>query len=111
MIEINHEVKNDTLIINPVGRLDGLTSKKFMEDTEGLIKLNSARVIINLDSLDYISSEGLRSILTTAKTIKSQGGKFGLCTPLDGVREVLEISGFGAMLGVYESLELALSSV
>jgi len=38
-------------------------------------------------------------------------GKFGLCSPLSGVKEVLEISGFGAMLGVYETEELAIANI
>jgi len=107
MIQIKSEVKTDLVLIQPVGRLDGLTSKEFLDETQKLLKSNPKKVIINLDSLDYISSEGLRSLLTTAKNIKSHGGNFTLCSPQSSVKEVLDISGFGDMLGVHDTVELA----
>lgn len=111
MIEIRNENKSGVLIIQPEGRLDGLTSRKFMNETEVLLKPDVNKVILDLERLDYISSEGLRSILTTAKTIKNHNGKFGICSPQEGVKEVLEISGFGALLGIYDSLDLAIASI
>jgi len=107
MIEIKSEIKTDLILIQPVGRLDGLTSKKFLDETQNLLKSNPKKVIINLDSLDYISSEGLRSLLTTAKNVKSHQGNFTLCAAQSSVKEVLEISGFGNMLGLYDTVELA----
>jgi len=34
-----------------------------------------------------------------------------LCAPMEGVKEVLDISGFGQMLGVYASEEEALKNI
>lgn len=111
MLAIKKENKQGVLIITISGRLDGLTSKQFLDEVESMVSATENKVILNLNTLDYISSEGLRSVLTTAKKIKSLDGKFGLCSPLSGVKEVLEISGFGAMLGVYETEELAIANI
>jgi len=103
MLEVKIENKSGILVIEPIGRLDGLSSKQFLEDIENQILKDSNQVILNLENLDYVSSEGLRSILTTAKKTKSLDGKLVLCAPKDGVKEVLDISGFGQMLGVFET--------
>ena len=70
MLETKIENKEGILVIAPIGRLDGLTSKDFLEATENEITNEANKVILNLENLDYISSEGLRSVLTTAKKPK-----------------------------------------
>jgi anti-sigma B factor antagonist len=111
MLEVKIENKSGILVIEPIGRLDGLSSKQFLEEIDKQILKDSNQAILNLEKLDYISSEGLRSILTTAKKTKSLGGKLVLCAPRDGVKEVLDISGFGQMLGVYETEAQAIESM
>jgi anti-anti-sigma factor len=110
MLETTVENKKGILVITPIGRLDGLTSKDFLEATEKQINNEANKVVLNLDRLDYISSEGLRSVLTTAKKTKTFDGQLVISGPKDGVKEVLDISGFGQMLGVFATEEEALKS-
>ena len=84
MLETKINLKNGVLTIQAIGRLDGLTSKEFIETAEKEISQENSKVILNLQNLDYISSEGLRSVLTTAKKTKSLGGKLILCAPMGG---------------------------
>jgi anti-anti-sigma factor len=110
MLETIVNNKLGILVITIKGRLDGLTSKEFLEVTDKEVVATSNKVVLNLEHLDYISSEGLRSILTSAKKSKSLGGQLILCGPKDGVKEVLDISGFGQMLGVFDSEDKALKN-
>ena len=110
MLETKIENKEGILVIAPIGRLDGLTSKDFLEATENEITNEANKVILNLENLDYISSVGLRSVLTTAKKTKAFDGQLVISGPRDGVKEVLDISGFGQMLGVFATEEVALKS-
>lgn len=73
MLETKINLNNGVLTIQAIGRLDGLTSKEFIEATEKEISQENSKVILNLQNLDYISSEGLRSVLTTAKKNKIVG--------------------------------------
>ncbi len=111
MLETNISHKKGILIIQATGRLDGLTSKKFLEVAVDEISKDSNNVVLNLERLDYISSEGLRSVLTAAKNAKSLSGKLVLCGPTAGVKEVLDISGFGQMLGVFDTEDEALDAM
>jgi anti-anti-sigma factor len=111
MLEIKSECTDNVLIIAPAGRLDGITSRDFSEKIIGLIDELSRLVVLNLADLNYISSEGLRVILTAAKKAKAEGGALTLCSPQQSVHEVLTISGFAPMLGVYASVDEAVGVV
>ena len=111
MLEIKSECTDNVLIIAPAGRLDGITSREFSEQIIALIDANSTRVVLDLAGLNYISSEGLRVILTAAKKAKSGGGTLTLCAAQPSVHEVLTISGFAPMLGVHATVEAAVSTV
>ena len=52
MLETNVSHKKGTLIIQVIGRLDGLTSKQFLEVTEDEISNDSNTVVLNLEKLD-----------------------------------------------------------
>ena len=68
-------------------------------------------LVINLTGLEYISSAGLRSILSTAKQLKAKDGKM-LFTGLQGpVKDVFKISGFGSIFKTFETEEEALRQI
>ena len=65
--------------------------------------------VIDFAGLDYISSAGLRVILATTKKLKEKEGKLLLSSLKDIVKEVFEISGFTAIIPIYDSVETALT--
>lgn len=111
MLEISHEVINDVLVIKLAGRLDGVTSKTFTEKTSTADQASFARIVLNCKDLNYISSEGLRVMLMTAKRAKSLGGAMTLCSVNSSVNEVLVISGFGNLFGVHADVNQAVAAL
>lgn len=111
MLEVKNEVLNGVLVIQLMGRLDGLTSKSFVEKTNSPEHSSHARIVLNCKDLSYISSEGLRVILMTAKKAKSLGGALTLCDMNPSVSEVMAISGFGELLGVHNSVDEAIIAI
>ena len=111
MLEVKNEVLNDVLVIHLIGRLDGLTSKTFVEKTSAPEHASHARIVLNCKDLNYISSEGLRVMLMTAKKAKSLGGALTLCDMNPSVNEVMVISGFGELLGVHADVAQAIKAI
>lgn len=111
MLEITNESIKDVLVIHLDGRLDGITSKSFMEKVSEYEQAKYARVVLNCEHLTYISSEGLRVILVLAKNTRSLGGVLALCDLTEAVKFVITISGFDNILGVYDSVEKAIKAV
>jgi anti-anti-sigma factor len=111
MLEVNDEVLDDVLVIKLSGRLDGITSKLFSEKTNADEYASLSHVVLECKDLNYISSEGLRVMLMVAKKAKAQGGALTLASVNPSVNEVMEISGFGALLGVHANIADAIKAI
>ena len=65
---------------------------------------------LDLGGVEYISSAGLRVILASAKSLKSKDGMLLLANAQGPVKEVFDISGFGSVFSIYDSVEAALEA-
>ncbi|MDQ1336385.1 MAG: hypothetical protein QG552_3335 [Thermodesulfobacteriota bacterium] len=99
--------EKDRFIITVTGRIDAVTAPEFETRLLDWINAGETRLIVDLGGLEYISSAGLRSILTIAKNLKTKQGKLALCSLRDTVKEVFEISGFSTIIPVCESVAAA----
>jgi len=110
-MEISRRKEKNTVVVSVTGRLDAVTSPDFEKELTGLIAQGETLFVLDFGKLDYISSAGLRSVLATTKRLKEKQGKLFLATLKDVVKEVFEISGFSAIIPIYESPDLALSKI
>jgi len=70
----NSGKQKDCLLITVEGRMDAVTTPEFEQTLGGWIDEGEIRFIVDLAGLDYISSAGLRGILTSVKRLKAMGG-------------------------------------
>lgn len=101
-MDIEQRQTEDITIVNVSGRLDSSVSGQLMDRLVGIVNSGSAKLIVNLQDLHYISSAGLRSILVAAKLIRSSGGELRLCQPSELVRKILLESGFSNLIRIDE---------
>jgi len=107
-MEIENTGKEDGyFIVTVTGRMDATTAPEFEAYMGRWIGQGEVQFIVDFGGLEYISSAGLRSILTTTKSLKAKQGKLILCALRDTVKEVFEISGFSTIIPVYDSVEVA----
>ncbi len=91
MIDIN----NDKLItITITERLDATNADEAREIIENKISSIDKDVLIDVDSLKYISSAGLQIILYIAKEAKAAGKQTFLHGAKGEVGEIFRLSGF-----------------
>ena len=107
-MNITTRTVNDVTVVDFSGRLDTRTSGHATEEMSRIA--GTSKILVNLENLEYISSAGLRVLLLTAKQLAQSGGTMKLCGANGTVEEVLEISGFGALLDLHDSEQEALSS-
>lgn len=97
-MEIYRENLDSTLILSLSGRLDTSTAPQL----EAEIKNSYAgikRLELDFAEVDYVSSAGLRVLLSAQKTMQKQGELILKNVP-DTVMEVLEITGFVDILTI-----------
>ncbi|OIO60360.1 MAG: hypothetical protein AUJ82_02785 [Verrucomicrobia bacterium CG1_02_43_26] len=110
-MEINQEQQNGYEIISLIGRLDANTASELEAVFQTLTQKPDLKIIVQCAGLDYISSAGLRVLLTTAKTLKLNNGKIGLCMLNPNVKQVFDISGFTSIFPIFDTLEEALENL
>ncbi len=89
------------------GRLDAVTSKDFEDRVVQIIDQGEKFFLFDFVALDYISSAGLRALLTAKKKLGGSGGKIVLSGMKKPVQEVVEIAGFTPLFVIAASTEEA----
>ena len=109
---MNTTIKNegDISIISLTGSLDTNTSKEAEDQINKLLEEGSIKLLIDLTDLDYISSSGLRILLSTSKKLKPLKGEMRICGLNETVNEVFEISGFTMIFKIFKTIEEAKTS-
>ena len=63
--------ENNAVIVKISGRMDAVTAPEFEKILSAWIDESEKYFVVDLSSLEYISSAGLRSILIIAKKLKA----------------------------------------
>jgi anti-anti-sigma factor len=108
-MELNTRKEQDVAVIAVKGRVDAVTAPQFEKHLSGLIEAGELFLLIDLSDLEYISSAGLRTILATAKRLKTIQGELLFAGLRGPVEEVFKISGFHTIFKVYETTTAALT--
>ncbi|MBP7529822.1 MAG: STAS domain-containing protein [Syntrophorhabdaceae bacterium] len=109
-MEITTRKEKNSAVVSVSGRIDAITAPDFEKSLEELITAGEKSILINLSGLGYISSAGLRSILSSAKKLKALSGEI-MFTGLQGpVEEVFQISGFKSIFKIFSSEAEALDA-
>ena len=107
-MEISIRQQAQALVVVVKGRMDATSAPTFESTLAGHMAAGVSRVVVDCGALEYISSAGLRSLLSTAKTLRTRNGELVFAGIKDMVREVFEITGFVTMFTLYDSTEAAL---
>ena len=96
-MEIKTKAEGNKLTIAVSGRVDTVTAPEL----EAGLKFGDAKnVVIDLKDVPYMSSAGLRLLLTAHKTMLANGGELQIANVQPSVREVLDITGFSDILNL-----------
>lgn len=92
-------------VLRPSGRMDGQTSADLESECLEHLGGGTPRLALDLAEVPYVSSAGLRVILSLFRACASRGGALALLAPQPMVREVLAVSGFETLLPIHASIE------
>jgi anti-sigma B factor antagonist len=98
-VEITISDMSDTRSIKLVGRLDTLTAPELETPLKESCE-QWQNTIVNCEELDYVSSAGLRVLLTGQKAASGLEHSLTLINVSDDVREVFDITGFSHFLDI-----------
>lgn len=92
MLNITKEQKDGILNVALEGRLDTTTSPELEKMLKESLD-DVSELILDFEKLEYISSAGLRVLLSAQKTMNKQG-EMKLIHVREEVKEIFEVTGF-----------------
>ena len=95
-VEKKSEGNNVTLVLS--GRLDTSTAPELEEEVKTGLE-GTEDLVFDLTELDYISSAGLRVLLSALKKMPKRGS-MKITNPNESVMEIFEVTGFSDILTI-----------
>lgn len=95
-MEIATSEENGKVRLSLSGRLDTTTAPQLDEALRALEA--SSDIALDFTDLEYLSSAGLRVLLSAQKRTTASGGALRICNANESTLEVFEITGFSDFL-------------
>ncbi len=92
MLNIEKKLENDRLTVALEGRLDTTTAPQLEESLKESID-GVKELVMDFEKLEYISSAGLR-VLLSAQKIMTKQGSMKVIHVSDLIKEIFEVTGF-----------------
>lgn len=102
------------VVLELVGRIDSVTAATLEADLKAALEQASSEklgLVVDLTSLDFITSVGLRALMVIARAAKKENVVMGLAAPNDVVREILTIARFTHVVPVHMTLDDAYGAI
>lgn len=98
MLNITKNTENSTLTVSLAGRLDTTTAPALEQELKASLD-GVSELVIDMSALEYISSAGLRVLLSAQKLMNKQG-QMKVVHVSETIMEIFEVTGFSDILTI-----------
>lgn len=91
-------------VVKISGRVDSATAPDLEQALQDLINTDRNQMVLDLQDTEYMSSAGLRVLVSTLKSAKKSGGDLKLAQLSPRVKEVLDLAGLTPVFNVHADL-------
>jgi anti-sigma B factor antagonist len=109
-VNINVSVQDQVTLVEVQGRIDSMNANELGDALTQLIDEGRAQIVLDLAGVDYMSSAGLREIVSALKRIRRGTGDLRIAQPSERVQEVMEMAGLDTIFQIYSTQMEAVGS-
>lgn len=95
-IEVQQQGRSARVVVD--GRLDAAWTDTFAARMDELVRAGADTIVVDAAGLSFLSSLGIRCLITMAQRLRAVGGSFRLSEPSDPVRQVIDLARLGPIL-------------
>lgn len=99
-MKIQEVQNNEQTIVSLSGLLDSSSSPEFQDVVNRLLQQAQPNLIVDLEQLDYTSSQGIRTFLTLIKKVSEKQGTLVFRNIKPAVRDVFDLSGISQLMRI-----------
>lgn len=92
-MKLSVKQNDNRIVVTLEGMLDTDSSADFLREMNKLMEGGDNEIALEMGELQYVSSQGIRSILAVIKTMMAKNGKLVFRNVRPPVKDILEMSG------------------
>lgn len=102
-LHVDFEEIEHKSILRLDGRLDAVTSPILERKINSLIEEKHYRILLDFLRVDYLSSAGIRLLLSITKKLRAKKGDLALFAVNDEVMEIIKMAGFDKIFLIFST--------
>ena len=106
-MEITQSKMEKAIVLEITGRIDTEDAVRLDVSCDQVIQQGKANIVFDFTELEYLSSSGLRSILSVSKKLKPLKCQGVIVGARGKVQEIFDIAGFISLFPMCDTLEKA----
>lgn len=108
---LKEKVQDGIILLTVRGFLDAHTFEQLEKTIDGLFETGTYRIIVDLSTLDYISSAGAGVFIGAVGKAQENEGNIVLMKPTPNVKEVFDLLGLSQIFTFKNSREEAIKAL
>jgi anti-anti-sigma factor len=109
-MEIATQEYKRVAVMSVTGRVDSATAPELESKLRELVDSDKNQIVLDLKDVEYMSSAGLRAMVSTLKAVKRVNGDLRISSPSPRVEEVLRLAGLTSIFSIHSTQEEAIAS-
>jgi anti-sigma B factor antagonist len=109
-MEISTQEQKRVSVMSVSGRVDSATAPDLENSLKKLVESDKTQIVLDLKDVEYMSSAGLRAMVSTLKAVKRVNGDLRLANPSPRVEEVLRLAGLTSIFSIHPTQDEAVAS-
>lgn len=106
-MEINKKLREGITVIELSGRCEIQDYDNLNEHLNLIVESGEKELILDLSSLHFINSAGLRALIVTVQKMSAAGGRVVFCNVNETIEKLFSITGYAPILQRFDSIEAA----
>jgi len=98
-------------VVRLSGRLDIAHSDDFENSVVGALDENARDLLVNLSGVTYMSSSGIRALLSIYRHARSLNTNMYICDPSPAVKKILDVVDIDQIFQIYDREEKAIEAL
>lgn len=109
-MDIQTQVYQRVTVISVKGRVDSSSAGDLEAALKRLLEEGTSNLVLDLSGVEFLSSSGLRVLVTTLKAVRKSGGDLRLAQLSQRASDAIDLAGLDVLFKTYGDREAAVAS-
>ena len=109
-MDVKIKTVEQVTVVKIVGEIDGMIAPEVQQRILPLVQPGS-KILLDMNGVPYMSSAGLRMLLSTYRHVSSNQGQIVLVGLSEDIQDTMSATGFLRFFSTYETVEAGLATL